>query len=627
MRSEKHVSFLTDIINCILRDPFIRNKVFSTRMMMMIRRIQSISTHIRLDQFVAVSVRIFRLSLLKRYGSPMYKCFIRADERTAVEIIALRDVLMLTEEQVEVDVIASMGGDEQVLLGEGRKNVINKKSPANDDTATTTTTALKGHTDVDTAGTTTNTLVDNHHHHQQQQQQHLTSEGPEDVASYLAMVDNILRSYLHTYPCSFIIHIIIYEDRQLPQPILPTQTKISKAIIIVDSNEARLFTLETLQELLSNAYPSLHDLQRDRVFDRYLDCMVGHLTEQCNDNLPLKLHFMGNGNATDKVVAGSIVTTTNSSNSNSNSNSNSSSSSSSSSRYVITFPLHKEETGAVVNEVITAQIDPKLNLVSTLSGIVSGSSSSSSSSSSTSSSSSSSSSDVKKAYYVFTTGHYIEDYYSVDGYNVVASIWPSMMSMNSIGNNFYYSKLTELRDPAMQAFMSDITVLKPIDHAFFERASYEEVDVISKYDNGVPVLPDDADMLGIIHYRGQSTIGTMEVIGYGYCSQWFNTTDVSGLLYERFYIAIPLCPASGSELGDSGAYCFKHGGGDDDTQKDRVHSFLIGALGPNLQYRILTPAHFALEQIRKIAANPTLRFMRLVGIREEDNISISNYID
>jgi hypothetical protein len=227
---------------------------------------------------------------------------------------------------------------------------------------------------------------------------------------------------------------------------------------------------------------------------------------------------------------------------------------------------------------------------------------------------------------VFTTGHYIEDYHSVDGYNVITSIWPSMMSMNSISDNFYYSKLTELRDPAMQAFMSDITVLKPIDHTFFERASYEEVDVVSKYDNGVPVLPDDADMLGIIHYRGQSTIGTMEVIGYGYCSQWFNTTDISGLLYERFYIAIPLSPPGGSVLGDSGAYCFKQGG-DDDIQEDRVHSFMIGALGPDLQYRILTPAHFALEQIRKITKNPTLRFMRLVGISDEDIISKLNNID
>jgi hypothetical protein len=217
---------------------------------------------------------------------------------------------------------------------------------------------------------------------------------------------------------------------------------------------------------------------------------------------------------------------------------------------------------------------------------------------------------------VFTTGHKIEDHHTIKGYTVVGSVWPSMLSIDTAVDRFYDSTLPELKNFNTFKFVSDITVLKPEKYRpFFEKASYQKVDVISKYKKDMPLLPDETDMLGIVYYRGKiTTKGIMNVIGYGHCSQLFSTFDENGQLYERFYVAEAIDPKTGSEFGDSGAYCFKKS--DDDCKNDRVHSFLVGKLG---DYMILTPAHFALEQIRNITDNHTLQFVRFNGINIDNN--------
>jgi len=187
-----------------------------------------------------------------------------------------------------------------------------------------------------------------------------------------------------------------------------------------------------------------------------------------------------------------------------------------------------------------------------------------------------------------------------------------MLNINTAEEDIFYdSTLPELSDFNIFKFVSDVTVLKP---NLFHKRFYEEVDLISKYDKkNRPLLPNQTDMLCIIHYRGLFTEGTMNVIGFGHCAQWFNNSDVNGLLYERFYVANPDTslskiddePNTGSVSDDSSAYCYKTG--DDKNQNDRVHLFLVGALN---NYRILTPAHFALEQIRIIIKNNTLKFLR-----------------
>jgi hypothetical protein len=227
-----------------------------------------------------------------------------------------------------------------------------------------------------------------------------------------------------------------------------------------------------------------------------------------------------------------------------------------------------------------------------------------------------SNSNDEKVLYAFTTGHNIEDHHKIKGYNVVGSVWPSMLRVDTAINILFGSTLPEIDDFDTFKFVSDITVLQPDTYRpFYEKASYEEVSLICKYDeeNNMPLLPDENDMLGIVHYRGKiTTKGTMNVIGYGHCAQWFtNTSDIKGKLYERFYVAEPINPITGSEPGDSGAYCYKKS--NDDCKNDRIHSFLVGKVG---NYMILTPAHFALEQIKKITRNRTLQFVRYTGVNK-----------
>ena len=92
---------------------------------------------------------------------------------------------------------------------------------------------------------------------------------------------------------------------------------------------------------------ALHDRDMHRVFDRYLDYIVGHFTEQCNDNIPLPLMFTCNDDDPAKVV-GNIRSI---------------------SRYVVTLPHNA--THAKIDEVVTEEIVSKPTPTSTLSGVVS----------------------------------------------------------------------------------------------------------------------------------------------------------------------------------------------------------------------------------------------------------------
>ena len=432
---------------------------------------------------------------------------------TMVEIVAFRNILMLTDEQVEVTIATANTEDK---IEPVHSKVADILSP-----------------------------------------DHLPGT-KEDIISCLDLVRRILGIYLRMYPSSFIMYI--YEEHQENNP------RIQKAIIVVDSVDARNATIKKLQEIFLSLELVKNKDKMHRVFERYLDCIVDHLIEQCNDNLPAGCLFTCNERGTIKTTKKM--------------------------KYVMNFSNEEDNIGE-------EKIESKEFLVSTLSGVVSGSDSSG-----------------ETVRYVFTTGHNIKDHHIIERYTVVGSVWPSMLSIDTAVDRFYDSTLPELKNFNTFKFVSDITVLKPEKYRpFFEKASYQKVDVISKYKKGMPLLPDETDMLGIVHYRGKiTTKGIMNVIGYGHCSQFFNTFDENGQLYERFYVAEAIDPKTGSEFGDSGAYCFKKS--DDDCKNDRVHSFLVGKLG---DYMILTPAHFALEQIRNITDNHTLQFVRYNGINIDNH--------
>jgi len=514
IKKERNISFLTDVINGILKDPFIRSKILGSRLFA--TKMETIDVHIRLQQFVSVSASIFNVLLMKMYGSPVKKCSMKVvEEDTLLEIVAFRNILMLTDEQVEVTIASR-----------------NTESNMEPDPSKITDILSSGHLPNTT----------------------------EDIISCLELVGRILRLYLQLFPSSFIMYI--YEKHQENIP------RIQKTIIVVDSVKARNATIEKLHEIFFSLEFVKNEEKMLRVFQRYLDCIVDHLIEQCNDNFPaLHLEF-----TCDEV--GTINTIKEM-------------------KYVLQFPTRKKEK--IKDEPIKSSKSPS----STLSGVVLGNKS-----------------NGETVLYAFTTGHYIEkNHHMIHGYNVVGSVWPNMLSVDTAINIFFDSTLPELKSFNTFKFVSDITVLQPDKYRpFYEKASYEEVSLICKYneDNNMPLLPDERDMLGIVHYRGKITEGTINVIGYGHCAQWFNhNSDINGKLHERFYVAKPINPEKGSKQGDSGAYCFKKS--DNDCKNDRIHSFLVGKVG---EYMILTPAHFALEQIKKITGNRTLRFVRYTGVNK-----------
>jgi len=263
-------------------------------------------------------------------------------------------------------------------------------------------------------------------------------------------------------------------------------------------------------------------------------------------------------------------------------------------QYMITL-VGKDPFGDEIGEVNKSLRDP----ITTLSGVVSDG----------------------QNHYAFTTGHCIEKHHTINDYDIIATVWPNNLNMATIDDSYFKSNVSELKSDSLVPFVSDIGVLKPnmLTHEEFDKATLEKVNLIARYDeelNYFPVLPAEEDFLGTVYYRGQKTEGTMNVVGYGFRSQWISTSKINNFLHERIYIAKPI--ESGSQLGDSGAYCYKKS----DDGIDHVHSFFNGTISfqdSNTTYRQLTPAHFALEQIRKITKNRNLQFVRYLGQGEQGN--------
>lgn len=160
----KKISFLTDVINSILKDPFIRSKILDSKLFA--TKMETIDMHIRLQQFVSVSASIFNISLMKMYGSPVRKCSMKVVEKdTLIEIEAFRNILMLTDEQVEVTIATT-----------------NTESKMEPESSKVTDILNPGH----------------------------SPDTKEDIISCLELVGHILRLYLRFFPSSFIMYI--YEN-------------------------------------------------------------------------------------------------------------------------------------------------------------------------------------------------------------------------------------------------------------------------------------------------------------------------------------------------------------------------------------------------------------------------------
>jgi hypothetical protein len=158
---------------------------------------ETIDVNIRLQQFVSVTASIFNILLMKIYGSPVKKCSMKVAEKdTLIEIEAFRNILMLTDEQVEVTIAT-----------------IKTESKMEPDPSKVTDTLSPDH----------------------------PPDTKEDIISCLELVGRILRFYLQLFPSSFIMYI--YEKHQENIP------RIQKTIIVVDSVKARNATIQKLQEI------------------------------------------------------------------------------------------------------------------------------------------------------------------------------------------------------------------------------------------------------------------------------------------------------------------------------------------------------------------------------------------
>jgi len=138
----------------------------------------SIDVYIQLKQFIAISAKIFNITFLKMYGSPVNRCCIIAMKDDMAEIFAFKNLLMLTNKQVEIKILLSHDKDK-----------IRQED---------TTTIL---------------------------------EALHDIINYQELVDRILRSYLRMYPCSFVINIVEDQHQDFPNIL----SWILKKLVIVQS--------------------------------------------------------------------------------------------------------------------------------------------------------------------------------------------------------------------------------------------------------------------------------------------------------------------------------------------------------------------------------------------------------
>ena len=218
--------------------------------------------------------------------------------------------------------------------------------------------------------------------------------------------------------------------------------------------------------------------------------------------------------------------------------------------------------------------------------------------------------------YLFTTGHGMSDRCTVDSndYELVNKIWPSSLVTEDVNQLKKYGGT--ISGGNIESFVSDVAILKPKTADIFGECSlYKKLDYVKSYEEPfpkmiVPFLPVINETVHVL-YSGCKTKGKMKVVGSGCAKQFLGDLCI----HERFYIAKPypwfyngyvsewLLGTTMTEECDSGA-CVTT------TVDDKIHSFVIGKIiGPD-QFRLLSPAHFVLEQIKTLTAAKEVKFVK-----------------
>ena len=387
------------------------------------------------------------------------------------------------------------------------------------------------------------------------------------------MVCQVMHKYEQMFPCSFILNIFNNDN-----PLLN-----GKKVIVVPSVKAKEATRHILEEIIKSLDPSSELVDHHIIMNNYIDCIVDTLDEQCDSEyLPSKAIKFNNSDTTtqsDPIIDYHDL-------------------------IMQKFDADSEQEEKIIEKEKVIECIG----TSTLSGIIKS----------------------NDDFFIFTTGHGLtsscvpkDNNYSLKDY-----VWPCSRHER---NNLFFKSYGVQTDMIDYFTLSDVAVLEPKEGAIenFYKANKDNFvlkEFISEYKSRNPVVPDKSQIEGSVQYSGCITEGKMEIIGTAYVGREFSNTS-GGVVelvscYERFYLAFPdgtsasadvdgqgrmIMPPAGSQYGDSGSCVTMET--TDGTSK--IHSFLKGKMN-DLNYRLLSPAHFVLEQIRKITDNPDAVFVSLI---------------
>ena len=383
-------------------------------------------------------------------------------------------------------------------------------------------------------------------------------------------VQVVMYKYEQMFPCSFILNMFNDDNASFG----------GKKVIVVPSMKAKEATRNILEEIMKSLDPSSEQVDRHTIMNNYIDCIVDTIDEQCAYlYLPKQAIEFCN---TSEVI-------------------------SSRDSFTGEIVIEKFDTGAVVKENIIENPGVVTDCgISTMSGTIKSG----------------------DDYFVFTTGHGLAPGCQPvnENYSLKDFVWPSYFRSSQIKDCLFESfimKNAVNRYPTI----SDVAVLQPSQNAmskFYSVSNFVERDFIGEYNKGDPVVPESTQIKGAVKYVGCKTEGIMQIIGTAYLpfvssNQIGKKTEVV-TIHERLYLALPDKGIETTEFdeggitstesikGDSGAGIVMIATDENIVDTRRIHSFLKGKMKNN-NYRLLSPAHFVLEQIRKIVKKPDAVFV------------------
>ena len=363
----------------------------------------------------------------------------------------------------------------------------------------------------------------------------------------------VVNLYEQMFPCSFILNMFNDDNVLLS----------GKKVIVLPSIKAKEATINTLESIIQSINPSSELVEKKPTLKQYIECTVGNLDEQCfSKYLPDSIKFkICEQNSVFPIMDRKLML-----------------------RRCNNLETTNEFTET--NQVVSGYA------VSTLSGILK----------------------YNEDYFIFTTGHGLNDTCTVDSdhYSLKDFMWPCSIQQTQIQQDLYFKSNIANNTKQDYFTVSDVAVLQPhedVKEKFFaNKQSFIEQDFIHEYNKEKnPVLPKWEQIKGNVEYSGMKTKGEMKVEGTAYIGRAYINNKGNGeilIFHERLYVASPPSLRDGecSVEGDSGACVIKKvtvG----NTEEVKIHSFLKGSLllkTKNYYYKLLSPAHFVLEQVKKL---------------------------